>query len=224
MNVFYSMASIPKRISNLEIILPLILNQCDLLFINLVSYNSIPNLLKNKKIIINSFNNVGSEIRFFDYNSIPNDSYYFTIDDDILYPEDYSEIMISNMQEHNNNVVCCVHGSNIDKNLTSDFYKKNRQVFHFKDSLLNNTEVMIPGVGTSCFYKEKTKINIDNYKVSNMSDTYTACFLAEQSIKRISIKREKNWLKPLNEFGSRIFGNNPYVSIDEMINKYKKII
>jgi hypothetical protein len=222
--IIFSISATPNREKNLSVILPNILKQSDLLFVNLINYKYVPEILNHKKIMINRFDNAGSEIRFFDYTNIPNDSYYFTIDDDILYPENYSEIMISNMQDHNNNVVCCVHGSNIDKNLTSDFYKKNRQVFHFKDSLLNNTEVMIPGVGTSCFYKEKTKINIDNYKVSNMSDTYTACFLAEQSIKRISVKREKNWLKPLDEFGSRIFGNNPYHEIDNMINKYKDIL
>lgn len=83
---------------------------------------------------------------------------------------------------------------------------------------------MIPGVGTSCFYKGKTNINLENYKVRNMSDTYTACFLAEQGIKRISIKRDSNWLKPLNEFGVSIWGNNPHEEIDKMINKYKNIL
>lgn len=218
------MSSLPKRKSNLELIIPKIIEKCDFIFVNLIGYSEVPKILENKKIKINFFETGGSEIRFFDYNSIPNDSYYFTIDDDILYPENYSEIMISNMKEYNNNVVCCVHGSNIDKNLTSGFYKKNRRVFHFKNSLLTNTEVMIPGVGTSCFYKGKTNINLENYKVRNMSDTYTACFLAEQGIKRISIKRDSNWLKPLNEFGVSIWGNNPHEEIDKMINKYKNIL
>jgi hypothetical protein len=132
--------------------------------------------------------------------------------------------MIKNMEIYNNNSACCVHGSNIDKKLNSKFYKKNRQVFHFKDELKENREIMIPGVGTSCFYKKNMKLNISDYKTKNMSDTYTACFLAEQSVKRVSVKRESNWLRPLDEHGVRIYGNNPHEEIDKMINKYKDIL
>jgi hypothetical protein len=222
--IIFSLSTIFERKDNLLSIIPNIINQCDLLYVNLINYKNIPEILLQKKIIINRFKNKGSEIRFFDYSDCEDDSYYFTIDDDILYPENYSEIMILNMKEYNNKVVCCVHGSNIDKNLQNDFYKKNRQVFHFKDSLMENTDVMIPGVGTSCFYKGTTKIDIENYKVRNMSDTYTGCFLADQSIRRISIKRNVNWLRPLNEYGSKIFGNNPHEEIDRMISKYKEIL
>lgn len=222
--VIYSLASIVNRVSNLEIIIPNILNQSDLIFVNLIGQKEIPNILKQKNIIVNSFKDAGSEIRFYNYNDIPDDSYYFTIDDDILYPDDYAKIMIENMNRYENNVSCCVHGSNIDKNLNDGFYKKNRKVFHFKEELSKNIEVMIPGVGTSCFYKKNTKINIEDYKVRNMSDTYTGCFLSKQGIKRISIKREKMWIRPLNEFNCRIYGNNPHEEIDNMINKYKDIL
>lgn len=225
MKIIFSLSTISNRSKNIDIILSNIINQFDILYINLIGYDKIPEKLKNnKKIKVNSFKEAGSETRFHNYIDCPDNSYFFTIDDDILYPQNYSEIIISNMQEYNNEVVCCVHGSNINQNLTSGFYKKNRQVFHFKDSLSTNTEVMIPGVGTSCFYKKNTKINIEDYKVRNMSDTYTACFLAEQNIKRVAVKREKNWLKPLDEFGSRIYGNNPHEEIDKMINKYKDIL
>lgn len=220
--VIYSLASIVERLNNLDIIIPNILKQSDLIFVNLIGHTRIPNVLKDKKIILNSFKKAGSEIRFFDYNRLQNDSYYFTIDDDIFYPENYTEIMTSKMKKYDNNVVCCVHGSNIDKNLKSNFYKKNRKVFHFTKSLKQDEEVMIPGVGTSCFYKEKHKISIDDYEVNNMSDVYTGCFLAKQGIKRVSIERTDNWLKPLNEFDVKIYGNNPYDEIDKVINKYKE--
>lgn len=222
--IIFSLSTTENRSENLNLIIPKLINQADMIFVNLIGYENIPSILKNRKIIINRFKNAGSEIRFFDYNDCEKDSYFFTIDDDILYPEDYSEVMISNMRKYNNKSVCCVHGSDIDKTLEKDFYKKNRTVFHFKKELKSNTEVMIPGVGTSCFYRGTTNIEIDNYKVSNMSDTYTACFLAEQNIKRISIERESNWLEPLQEHGSRIFGNNPHEEIDRMINKFKKIL
>jgi hypothetical protein len=219
--IIFSLATTQNREENLESIIPNILQQCDLIYVNLVGYKKNPEILKNKRIIINIFEQAGSEIRFFNYNNVPDDCYYFTIDDDILYPKDYTEVMINNMKLYNNENVCCVHGSNIDKSMEKDFYKKNREVYHFRKELKQNVNVMIPGVGTSCFYKKNMKLKISDYKTKNMSDTYTACFLAEQNVKRISVKRPENWLEPMQEFGSKIFGNNPHEEIDKMINKYK---
>lgn len=220
----FSLATTQNRKENLNLIIDVILKQSDLIFVNLIGYDEIPDIVKNDKIIVNRFENTGSEIRFYNYNDIPDDSYYFTIDDDIYYPEDYSKTLIKNMEMYDNMVACCVHGSNIDKNLNGDFYKKNRQVYHFTEELSNNIEVMIPGVGTTCFYKMNMSIDIEKYKVRNMSDTYTGCFLANQNIKRVSISRSQNWLKPLNEFNTRIYGNNPYDDIDKVINKYKNVL
>ena len=224
MKIYFSLSTIPSRSSNLELILPNILEQVDLIYVNLVGYSNVPKILNNSKIIVNRFDEAGSEIRFYNYNDISDDSYYFTIDDDILYPVDYTKVMMKNMILYENNVSCCVHGSNIDKNLNDGFYKKNRQVYHFTEGLSNNSEVMIPGVGTSCFYKGNMNIDIERYRVRNMSDTYTGCFLSEQNVKRISISRNENWLVPLNEFGTRIFGNNPHDEIDRMIFEYKNIL
>lgn len=222
--IVYSLATIPERINNLDIIIPSILNQCDLLYVNLVNYTTIPSILNNNKIKINQFTNVGSEIRFYNYNEINNKSYYLTIDDDILYPDNYSDIMISSMKKYNNEALMCVHGSVIDKKLNRNYYLRNRQVLHFTSNLSNDTIVMIPGVGTSCFYKENMSIDLDNYTQKNMSDVFTGCFLAEQNVSRISVKRPKNWLMPLNEYNKRIFGNNPHQDIDRMINTYKEIL
>lgn len=222
--IVFSLSTIYNRYKNLEIIIPNILNQCDLLYINLVNYKHIPDILKNDKIIINQFNNVGSEIRFYNYNDIQDDTYYFTIDDDILYPKDYVSIMIKNMQKYDNKSVCCVHGSNIDLKMKSGFYKKNRVLYHFKNRLDKNIDVMIPGVGTSCFYKKYVKINLSDFKVKNMSDPYIGCFLAKQKISKFSIKRNKNWLLTLNDYGKKICGNNPHKEIDKLINSYKKYL
>jgi len=219
MNVF-SLNVIKKREGNLNNIIPNILKQADILYINLIGFDNIPKICKHKKIKINNFKFGGSELRFFNYNDyIKNDTYYFTIDDDIIYPDNYSDILIENMLKYNNDTVCCVHGSNVDLSKDSKFYEEGKTCFHFKRKLLINTEVLIPGVGTSCFYTQKCKINIKDFKVKNMSDVYVASFLYKQNIKIISIKREEMWLKPLPKIEPVIWKNNPYKEIDNIINK-----
>lgn len=214
----FSLNTIPERAANLEVIIPIILKQSDLLYVNLIGYKYIPKVLDQKNIIINIFEKGGSELRFYNYKSCDDDTYYFTIDDDILYPENYSLVMIETMKKYNNKVICCVHGSDVDLNLNKNFYKENRKVYKFY-SKCKERIVMIPGVGTSCFYKGNISINLEDFKVSNMSDVYVASFAYKQNIPVICVSREQNWLIPLNEYNKKIWGNNPHEHIDEVINK-----
>ena len=209
----FSLNSIENRKNNLSIILPNILSQADLIYVNLIGYKDVPSILKSNKIIIKEFNEGGSELRFLDYNNVPEDSFYFTIDDDILYPINYTEQHLKY-----NNGITCVHGCNISLNQNKDFYKTGRKVFHFKNELTYLTKVMIPGVGTSCFNKSKFKVDIQDFHTSNMSDPFIASFAKQQDLSCYSIPRPKLWLKPLNGYGTTIFGNNPYNEIDHLIN------
>jgi hypothetical protein len=225
MKKIFSLNIISSRESNLKIILPNILDQCDLLYVNLIGFNKIPDILLNNNLIISKITKGGSELRFFYYNCCEDDTYYFTIDDDILYPKNYAERLIENMKKYENKVVCCVHGCNINLQQSVDYYKRGRTVYHFKKELKEDTKVMIPGVGTSCFYKGLVKINLEDFKISNMSDPYLGYFLLKQKISIISIKRESMWLKPLLTNDKTIWGNNPYKEIDNLINNtFKKLI
>lgn len=222
--IIFSLASIFQREANLKKILPKILNQCDLLYVNLIGYKNVPDILNNNKIIINNFNSAGSEIRFFNYKDIPSKSYYLTIDDDILYPENYAQNLILNMKKFDNKAVCCIHGSNIDLSLNKNYYLNRKKVIHFSEKLNNIEKVMICGVGTSCFYKENHYINYDNFLYKNMSDVYVSIFLAQQKVPIFSIPRKNKWLIPLNEFNKKIWGNNPHQFIDELIYKNKNLL
>ena len=220
----FSLNTIHNRVKNLDIIIPIILEQADKLYVNLIGYKEIPEILNNDKITVNQFDEGGSELRFYNYNDDfgTDEVYYFTIDDDILYPDNYSEVMINKMIEYDNKVVCCLHGSMINFKVNSNYYK-NRYIYNYKDEIKKDFFVHIPGVGTTCFYKKNFKVNLEDFKVRNMSDPYIASFLFEQNIKPVSIARKRLWLKDLNMYGTSIFGNNPHKDIDDLINNtFKK--
>jgi len=224
MRRIFSLATILEREENLESVVLSIIKQADMLFINLINYKKIPDFLfKYNNIVINKFENKGSEIKFNNYNDINDDDYFFTIDDDILYPEDYSDILIENMIKYENKAVCCVHGSIINLNQKNNFHNTKgglgRKSYHFVRELNENKLIMIPGTGTSCFYKKTFKLNLNEVKVSNMIDSYVGCFLYEQKILIYSIKRSNNWLKALKTEGRTIYGNNPNKEIDDLYIK-----
>jgi hypothetical protein len=224
----FSLNVIEERVGNLKQIIPNILVQSDLIYINCIQHkiditDKNFKFLDDKKIKIIYLEDSGSESRFIHYNNHLHDSYYFTIDDDILYPLDYSEKLIKFMKKFENKIICCVHGSNLNLDLNSNFYKKRKDIFHFTSNLDKEQKVMIPGVGTSCFYTSSFKLNINNFKTKNMSDPYVSVFAKKQNVDIYSVPRAKMWLKPLEGFGKSIYGNNPHKEIDELIiENFKK--
>ena len=220
----FCLNSMFQRKKNLGIILPNILQQADIVHVNLINYNNkiqLPRILNNKKIKINKLIGVGSETRFLYYNDYDN-VYYFTIDDDILYPKDYSSRMINLMLEYNNEIVSTVHGA-IPNFLKNDYYYKKRLVYSFPKGLKNNKRVLTAGVGTSCFNTSTTKIDINQYNIKNLSDVYTSVLLYNQNIPIICIKRPKGWLKSLNEYGTKIWETQPLDKVNEIFdNSFKK--
>ena len=217
----FSLASIPERYENLTHIIPDILAQADVLHIHWVGYKTpVSNAWQDPNIIHHTWAKAGSQIRFQPY-ALYSNAYFFSIDDDILYPPNYAEKMIAAMQQYKNKVVCCLHGNNINLVKRSQFYTKDRKNINFKNALGANRRILIPGTGTTCFYTPHMKINFQDYVEYNMSDVYTGCFLAKQHIPVVAIQREAMWLKPLNEFEVRIFGNNPHHAIDKIINQHR---
>lgn len=222
------MATISEREKNLEIIVPIIAKQADVFYVNCIGHIFVPAiLLEYKNIVVNKFRAKGAEAKFTNYNDINGDDYFFTIDDDILYPDDYSDIIIKNMIKYNNEAVCCVHGSNINMNQSSGFHNRKgplgRKLHHFVNELSENRQVTIPGTGTACFHKKNFKLNPEDLIIPNMVDSYIGCFLHEQNIPIYSIKREAQWLKAIPTGGREIYGNNPNKEIDALyIKTFKK--
>lgn len=220
MAIIFCLNSIPQREENLKKIVPTILNQADKFYVNLVNYDHTPNIFTgNPKFVISHFKKAGAEYKFLHYNNINDHDYYFTIDDDILYPYDYARKMIKAMQGLKNKAICCVHGTLLDLSLNGNYYKKGKRAYNYKKGLNKNVKVLLPGTGTSCIYKGTgLKFSMEDFKTPNMADPYIASFAHKQGIPVYAIKREKGWLKMLPQKKS-IWGNNPYKEIDKLIRE-----
>lgn len=218
------MAVIPERIKNVPIIISKILPQCDFLYVNLVGFSAVPDFLAHEKIIVNIFERGGSEVRFFNYVEQDPNTYFFTVDDDILYPADYTEKMVSAMAAYDNLAVICVHGSIVDLTRNENYYSEGRKVYSFKSYLPHERMVMLPGVGTSCFFRSNVLIDYSDFVHKNMSDVFVGVFLAKQRVKIFATKRESDWLIQLPTYGRSIWGNNPNIFIDMVINENKNFL
>ena len=143
-----SIASVPDREDGLETVIKSLIDQVDYLNIYLNNYQSVPSFLKNVKIKIfrsQDYRDLGDIGKFYFCENIK--GYHFTCDDDIIYPSNYVEFMLSKLKIHNGFISC--HGA-IFNNPFYSFYKS-KTTFHFRERIKNDISVNLVGTGVMAY-------------------------------------------------------------------------
>ena len=197
--VVANMATFPERMELLEKVVNSILNQVDILNIYLNNYDYIPEFLKNKKINVVLSNDALGDIKdngkFYFLDKVPEYCYYFTIDDDILYPSNYVNKLIEKLNFYNDKIAVGVHG--IIFNTSFNSFKESRiKNFYFENELEKDTYVSILGTGTLAFKKNVfNELKLGDFKNKGVADLYFANFCKNNYIPMICISRDNDWLK-----------------------------
>ena len=121
-----SMASVPWRIEALEKAVYSIIDQVDKINVYLNGWNEIPTFLKIDKINAvmsqNEIGDLGAKGKFYWCEKV--NGIHLTIDDDILYPQNYVEEIIHQLSRYPDAVVS-YHGSILNY---PDFKKRNNHI------------------------------------------------------------------------------------------------
>lgn len=182
-----------------------VINQCDFINVSLNSYKHIPEeLCKNNKIrILITDNQYGDAYKFSEF--IHSSGYYFTIDDDIIYPPDYTDFMISNVEKYNRRSIITLHGRKYKKFPIKSFTEK-AEVLHFKTKVESDKVVHIGGTGVMCIHTDLCRIPLEYFKHPNMADIWVAKWASEHKIDIVCVKHDKNYLTPQLSEGETIYG------------------
>jgi glycosyltransferase involved in cell wall biosynthesis len=202
-----AMASSPERIASLRTALPSILNQFDLIYLYLNKYESIPDFCIHPKIAVTlSTKGVGDLCDSGKFYSLPfsEESYIFTLDDNIIYPEDYTQKMIHYIEVFSRKTVVGVHGINFPKGSFSDF--KQTEVFNFMKQNYGGF-VDLLGTGTIAWHNSILQPTLNDFKTKDVCDVWFARLAALSEVSLFSVPREENWLRSIN-------GNQSYL-VDE---------
>lgn len=187
-------ASMPERISQLEITVKLFLKHVDKLEVYLNNYLSVPSFLRDLKIQIFTSQDSGDKGdigKFYQIDSTV--GYVLTLDDDLIYPENYVDKIIEKIDHYQKKAFICVHANLLPKHKLSSYYQDKVGV-HFERKLERDTQVDIPGTGTLGFHTDSIKLSQSIFLVPNMTDIWLAVFAQENKIPIISIERHDNWL------------------------------
>lgn len=184
-------ASLPDRVECLEETIFSLYDQVDKIIVGLNNYTEIPVFLGMRKI--ESYlldNSLGDAAKFYKIDEYNND-YYFACDDDIIYPNDYCEVLIKKCDKYKS--VIGLHGVNVIKPVTS--YYKNRRVFHGFNPLSSDVEVDLVATSSCVIDTSVLKVRLSDFPIPNMADIWLGDLCKKQNIKSYAIERGSNWLK-----------------------------
>ncbi len=200
--VVYCMATHNNRRNSLEQVIDSINGQYDHLYIYSNDYNL---EINNPKItVVNNQPNIG-DIGKFHFIEQLNDSYVFCIDDDIIYPCNYTDKMVQKLNEYNNRCIVGILGAIIL--FPCHNYYKSRKHFHFHRAVTSDHIVHVLGTGTIAFDTSEIKIPRDIFKKENMADIWLAMYAQDKKIPMVMVTRQYKWLEQI-PVETSIYGDN----------------
>ena len=196
--IYANMATIPKRIPLLETVVNCIIPQVDHLNIYLNNFEEVPWFLNHEKITVvrsQDEGDRGDAGKFFWADKVQ--GYYFTIDDDIIYPPDYVEKLKEALDKRGKKCAVGVHGEmypDVIRHWTKDRIK----TYHFYYENQKDTPVHVLGTGCAAFHTEKLQVKPEDFKTPNMADVWFTLICARNLFYRVVVAHQRGWLNILH--------------------------
>lgn len=188
MRVSANIASLPNRIEQLKKTVASLIYQVDEINICLNNYEFNPFDGVDKVNIVFSNNALGDAGKFLFLDTF--EGYYFTCDDDLIYPPTYIEDTIKEVDKYG---VVSYHGRTFLKFPIESYYKspaiRNRCLAEYKYT----EPVDIGGTGVMCIDTTKFKPSFGIFKRANMSDIWISCEAKKRGIKIWGLKHNKGY-------------------------------
>jgi hypothetical protein len=166
--------------------------QVDRIYAVLNNYDRIPAWLKKyNKVIAILGSNHGDAGKFL-FVGICDNSYYFSFDDDLVYPADYVDMMKQRIDKYH--CICSLHGKKYKYPISDwrkDFYVNIRCL----DDVTDDIPVHVGGTGVMAFHTNDFKLSISDFDRPNMADVLLAKVAAKQGVPIMGISHHKGYLK-----------------------------
>jgi hypothetical protein len=185
-----------KRTESLIRTLESIINQCDEINVALNDHymEEIPDFLHHNKInLFFTDNSIGDAFKFLNLEKVG--GYYFSIDDDLIYPPTYVSDTIKKCKEFNNKKVVTYHGRNFSSFPISSYYRSASERYACLNKVKNDVIVQFGGTGVMCFHTSLMKIPINYFKTANMADVWVGKYCIENNIEIICLKHDEGYIK-----------------------------
>ncbi len=192
--VTIGLASFPARVDHLRHCVDSLYGQCDYLCVYLNNYSEVPYFLQRPKILPYLGTNyrdlnANGKIFFVDWAK---DGYYFTADDDFVYPSNYISHMKSRIETYGRRCAATVHGSIFPESF--GWYYERTAMYQYQGPLAADRFVHLPGTGSFGFHKSTFKAEVVNFLPRVMVDLSFAILCKRQRVPIVSVMRPSMWM------------------------------
>jgi len=118
--------------------------------------------------------------------------YYFTCDDDLIYPPDYVERTVAALQKYGG--IVTYHARKLT-GTPKRYYGGGHQVFMCLRNVDRDVEVDIPGSGVSCFVSSRFARPVGDHQYRNMDDIVNGLLAAKQGVRIMCLSHKEGWLQ-----------------------------
>jgi hypothetical protein len=176
-------------------------NQVDHFFVYLNDYDHVPDYLFNEKISYYRSQDfidlsANGKVFFIDYVE---KGYFFTIDDDWLFPSNYISKMIDTIKKYGGQVCTCVHGSIFPPE--PKYYYFRTAMHQYSDGLRRDAFVCLPGSGSFGYDVAQLKAKFKDFLPMTMVDLTFAILAKQQEFPIVSVQRPLGWLQNTDILG-----------------------
>lgn len=208
MKTIFGVASIPEREKKLKATLESILPQADLVHVYLNNYpdNYAPEFLQNEKIFVYRSEAYGDRSDAGKFFNVPENCYYLSIDDDIIYPADYAEKLIAKLKEYHGQIIVSHHGRRLKPGKAKSYYKHKTFIHHCLRHNPVDRWVHIGGTGVMAFDTNYFRPTPDIFKRLHMADIWIGKMAQEKKMPILALAHDSGYIKPQgNAPGTTIF-------------------
>ena len=200
-------ATIKERESLFREAISSVYSQVDSIIAVLNNYDSVPKWLSDMpkvKALVGD-NSLGDAGKFLEVDNVP-DGVYFSIDDDLLYPDGYVDYMISKIEQYH--CIVTLHGKRYDSHPIQSFKRGKTLNIHCLNTCTKDAEVHLGGTGVMAFATKDFKLSIKDFPKKNMADIWVGKKAKEQGVKIMAVEHSRYFLKYLNPKGDTIWNSN----------------
>ncbi|MDD4515660.1 hypothetical protein [Massilibacteroides sp.] len=192
-SISVNLATYPARLEQLKTVLENLskISLIDVIRVYMNEYKSIPEGLPKDKVIYKFGKDLKDSGKFFWAMENKNE-YYFTIDDDLIYPKEYFIRHLETLQKYDNEIFVSLHGKVMNEKPTA--FNDCISNYHCLKEVKEDVWVNNPGTGVMAFDNSKFTISVNMFEYHGMADLWMAYYLQKNKIPCICRKHEANEL------------------------------
>ncbi len=139
------------------------------------------------RLIVANGDGRGDKMKFLACEDAPGDTVFLGLDDDLIYPPDYVETILSGLARHPGCIVS-FHGWTIDEN--RECYAEN---YRCLENVWEDVEVHVAGTGVCAFHLDTIRPLMHDFESIN-ADVWLAVRAQERGIRRVVLEHPSYWL------------------------------